>query len=106
MAVIDATDASLRDILKVEKRVLVKFIDADCDICKALAPIIESMSEELQYREIVFLRMNAAENPVSAVEVKLTKAPFFVGYRKRSLVQCRTMTTEAEVRELLGQLLV
>ena len=101
MAVINATDNELRSLVFDNKRVLVKFIDAECRICKALAPELESLSEQARYSKVVFLRVDAATNPVSAEEVRFTKAPFFAAYLNGRLIECGVHTTVAEVEKML-----
>jgi thiol-disulfide isomerase/thioredoxin len=104
MAVINATDNELRSIIFDNKRVLVKFIDKDCSLCKVLAPSIEALSVDPRYKQIVFLRIDAATNPVSAKEVQYTKAPFFAGYFDSTLVECGTLVSQAEVETMLQKL--
>ena len=106
MAVIDATDNELRSIIFDNKRVLVKFIDEKCSICQKLSPAVLSLSEDPRYKHIVFLRIHAATNPVSAKEVRFTKAPFFAGYVDGMLTECGVKTTKAGVEEILHKISV
>ena len=105
MALIKATDAELRSLIFDNKRVLVKFVDENCSICKALAPSVTSLSEQERYRHIVFLQIEAATNPVSAKEVHFTKAPFFAGYVDGMLTECGVKTTKKGVIEILEKIL-
>jgi thioredoxin 1 len=105
MAIQSSSDAELRSIIFEKERVIVKFIDDDCGICKQLAPSMERFSQDPRYQDITFLRLEASENPVSSKEVKLTGTPFFATYFKGTLKQCGLYASEAEVKELLDSLL-
>lgn len=104
MPVHTSSDAELRSIIFEKEKVLVKFIDEDCAVCKKLAPSIEKFSNAPQYQEVTFLRLDASENPVSSKEVKLSGTPFFATYHKGTLKDCGLLSSEAEVQVLLDNL--
>lgn len=106
MAVIESSDKELRIIIYDRPRVMVKFIDEDCRICKLLAPSFEKFSTDPLYSGVTFLRMHASENPVSSKEVKLSGTPFFATYKHGILIDCSLLSTEAEVESMLGKLLL
>ncbi|NDK55363.1 thioredoxin family protein [Pontibacter sp. BT213] len=101
----NATDADLRQLVFQNEYVIVKFIDKECDICKALAPSFDTLSQRAAYTEVLFLRMDAKENPVSLKEVRFSKAPFIATYKKGILQQCGLVNTEEEITAMLEQLL-
>ncbi|WP_223808737.1 thioredoxin family protein [Rufibacter hautae] len=106
MAIQISSDNELRSLIFEKERVIVKFIDKDCLICKALAPSFKEFSENAMYGDITFLQMDAAENPVSSKEVKLTGTPFFAIYYKGTLRNCALLSSKEDVREFLDQLLM
>lgn len=81
-----------------------KFVDDDCPVCKTLAPSFKELATEPRFQDIAFLRMHAAENPVSRKEVKLTGTPFFATYKKGRLQECGVVATEEGVRHMLLKL--
>jgi thioredoxin 1 len=105
MAIQTSSDAELRSIIFEKERVLVKFIDDQCAICKQLAPALERFAQDPKYQGITFLRMQASENPVSSKEVKLTGTPFFATYYNGTLKHCGLVSNEQDVRALLDSLL-
>ncbi|GGK76769.1 hypothetical protein GCM10011405_25740 [Rufibacter glacialis] len=104
MAIQTSSDKELRSIIFEKERVIVKFIDEECQICKALAPSFSTFSEDPKYQDITFLKMDAAENPVSSKEVKLTGTPFFAIYFKGTLRDCALLSSEEDVRKYLDRL--
>ncbi|WP_207434115.1 thioredoxin family protein [Sabulibacter ruber] len=105
MAIQISSDNELRSIIFQRERVIVKFIDEDCEICKLLAPSFKQFSEDPKYKDVTFLQMDASENPVSSQEVKLTGTPFFAMYFKGTLRHCSLLSSEDEVRKMLDRLL-
>ena len=101
----DATDTDLRQIVYGHRCVLVKFVDADCTVCQALAPHLTHFANDPQYAHVLFLRLNAAENPVAAKSVTFTKAPFIAAYCEGRLVNCETVLTEGRIEEILQEYL-
>ncbi|WP_018476598.1 thioredoxin family protein [Pontibacter roseus] len=105
MTVADITDNQLRQLIFDKERVIVKFTDAGCPVCKELSPSFRRLSTEPQYQDVTFVRMSAAENPVSSQEVKMTGTPFFATYRKGTIQECGVVASEEGIRAMLQQLL-
>ena len=97
----EATDADLRQLIFEHPYVLVKFVDDDCLICKAIAPRLTALARDPRFAHVLFLRTNAGENPVAAQEIGFTQAPFIVAYRDGRLKHCETVFTEGRVEEIL-----
>ena len=105
MTVTDINDNKLRQLIFDKERVIVKFTDPACPICKQLSPSFRKFSEDSQYNDITFARMSASENPVSSQEVKLTGTPFFATYLKGTIQECGIVDTEEGIRDMLSRLL-
>ncbi|AKQ46743.1 thioredoxin [Rufibacter radiotolerans] len=106
MAIQTSSDNELRSIIFAKDRVIVMFVDDNCQICKALAPAYKKFSENPTYQDITFLQLDSSENPVSSQEVKLSGTPFFAIYYKGTLRDCALLSTEEKVRKYLDKLLV
>lgn len=104
MTIIESNDDHLRQLIFEKEKVIVKFSDQKCPVCKALAPSFARFSSDPSYSHITFVRMDAAENPVSSKEVELTGTPFFATYRKGTLQDCGVIADEAGIKTLLNKL--
>lgn len=104
MTIIESNDDHLRRLIFEKEKVIVKFVDETCPVCKQLAPSFTNFSSDPAYNDITFVRMNASENPVSSQEVRLTGTPFFATYRKGTLKECGVVSTEEEIKALLDSL--
>lgn len=100
----DATDEELRHLTHDHLKVVAKFTSLNCAVCEALAPPYTKFADDPAYVDIVFLRLNADENPVAKKLMQDKIAPFFVTYCQGRLLECDTFTQEAEVRGLLDRL--
>ncbi|WP_347157383.1 thioredoxin family protein [Pontibacter chitinilyticus] len=103
--IVESNDNDLRKLIFKENRVIVKFIDENCAVCKALAPSFSAFAGDPAYQSITFVRMNAKENPVSSKEVRMTGTPFIATYKNGTLLACGVVATEDGLRQLLQQLL-
>ncbi|MFD3001302.1 thioredoxin family protein [Pontibacter toksunensis] len=104
MTILESNDDHLRQLIFEKEKVIVKFIDDACQVCKQLAPSFADFSSNPTYSDITFVRMSASENPVSSKEVRLTGTPFFATYRKGTLQECGVVSTEEEIKRLLDNL--
>lgn len=106
MAIVkESDDLELRTLIHSHDQVIVKFIDDKCEICKELAPKYEEMANEKKYKSILFLRIDAKENPVSSKEVKVSGTPFFAIYKKGRLIECGLIEEASGIKHMLEQLL-
>ena len=105
MTILESNDNELRKLIFEKDKVIVKFTDDECPVCRVLAPKFENLATSPAYQHVTFVRMNARENPVSRKEVKMTGTPFFAIYSNGTLKDCGIVATEAALRDMLQQLL-
>ena len=105
MAVLETNDAGLPNYVCRHTQVIVKFTADDCPVCKALSPTYQELSEQERYRDIIFLRLDAEENPIACKEVKQNGTPFMVTYRNGSLVSHKLATQKDDIVNMLENLL-
>lgn len=104
MTIVESNDEDLRQLIFEKEKVIVKFVDEACAVCKQLAPSFTKFASNPAYSDVTFVRMHASQNPVSSKEVKLTGTPFFASYRNGTLRECGLVTTEEEIKTLLNKL--
>ena len=98
-------DAGLRTLVYKNAKVIVKFTTKDCPVCVSLWKHYLTLSQEPKYNDILFLMVDAAENPVSNKSVQLTRQPFFTIYHKAQLKECMLISEETVLEGLLDRLL-
>ncbi|WP_400191210.1 thioredoxin family protein [Hymenobacter sp. B81] len=105
MDVLDTNDGGLRRLTHEHPKVLAKFTSTrDCAACELLAPHLTQFAADPAYADITFLRLDSDENPVARQLMNERAAPFFVSYYQGRLLECDTLTNQAQVREQLDRL--
>ncbi|GAA3927159.1 thioredoxin family protein [Hymenobacter algoricola] len=102
--VIDTNDEGLRRYTHDHLKVFVKFTSDNCEICEQLAPPFARFADDALFETILFLRLASEENPVARKLMQQRVAPFFVSYCQGRVLECDTLTTEAEVYDMLQRL--
>ena len=79
---------------------------AGCALCRALVPAFEACANDLRFSPVLFLHVDAAENPVAAKAVSFISAPFVATYRAGRLLYYGTALTESWVEKLITDCLL
>ena len=104
MPVHETNDAQLPNFICKHAQVIVKFTAEDCPVCKELAPAYQELSEQERYRDIIFLKLDAEENPVTSKEVKQNGTPFIATYRNGVLKNYKLVSGENDIVIMLDEL--
>ncbi len=87
MPVIVATDQDFESIIQENDTVVVKYFADWCGACRLFAPKFRRMSDDAQFEGIVFLDVNAEENPEARKKAGVSNLPFFATFKKGELVK-------------------
>lgn len=106
MAVTETTDASLFLQVAGNDRVILKYHTDDCgDPCINFRPIFKELSEDPKYKDIVFLVIDADENPMAKKRILAKHQPMITIYLNGKLLDSRHAATKEGVMVLLDELL-
>ena len=83
---------------------MVKFYADWCGSCKLFTPKFRRMSEEETNASIVFVDVNAEENPAARSLASIDNLPYFAVFKDGQLVAGLATSKEEVVRELLDQI--
>jgi thioredoxin 1 len=106
MAVTETTDAFLFLQVADNDLVILKYHTDDCgSACISFIPVYESLSEDPRYKNVIFLTINAENNPVAKRRILDKKQPVITIYSKGRLLDSRHASTREGVEILLQELL-
>lgn len=106
MAIKETSDENLIFELLAHDRVILKYHTDKCgEICEKLRVVYQQLSDDSRYQDILFLRINADNNPIALKHIQEKKQPIMNIYHKGNLVECRTVDTRDLIENLLGKLI-
>ena len=106
MAVTETTDAFLFLQVADNNLVILKYHTDDCGkVCQEFIPIYEDFSNDPKYHNVVFLTINAEDNPVAKKRILDKQQPVITIYSKGRLLDSRHASTKDGLRKLLQELL-
>jgi len=106
MAVNETYDAFLFLQVAEHDRVILKYHTNSCGApCVNFIPVFEELSKDPKYKEIIFLVIDADDNPKAKERILEKKQPVITIYYKGKLMNSRHASTKEGVEELLNDLL-
>jgi hypothetical protein len=106
MAVTETTDSFLFLQIAGNDRVILKYhTDACGEACISFRPVFKELSEDPQYKNIVFLVIDADKNPMAKKRILDKSQPVITIYLKGKLLDSRHASTKEGVTILLEELL-
>ena len=106
MAVHETTDAYLFLQVAENDLVILKYDTKDGgSACTEFVPIYEVISENPKYQGVIFLTINADDNPMAKRRIVDKQQPVITIYSKGRLLDSRHASTKEGVEQLLQELL-
>lgn len=106
MAVIETTDSFLFLQVAENDRVILKYHTDECgQPCINFIPVYKELSENPKYKDVIFLVIDADNNPVAKRRILDKKQPVITIYYKGKLLDSRHASTKEGVEGLLDELL-
>lgn len=103
MAVTLSTDADFQSLIQ-NKKVVVKYFADWCGNCKLFAPKFRRMSDNPDFEGVVFIDVNAEQNPEARKMANVDNLPFFATFNNGQLVQATATSKEEVVTEMIVNL--
>ncbi len=104
MAVHKVTDQEFKDQLSNNPKVVVKYMADWCGNCKLFAPKYKRVSNEDDHSDVVFLEVNAEQNPEARKAAGVDNLPFLAVFQNGELVEGSASSKEEYLRSLLAKL--
>jgi thioredoxin 1 len=106
MAVNETTDAFLFLQIAENDLVMLKYHTDDCGtVCKEFIEIYKEIAADPKYRDVLFLTINAENNPVAKRRILDVRQPVITIYSKGRLLDSRHASTRQGLEQLLQELM-
>jgi thioredoxin 1 len=100
-----STDNDFNTILQNNPMVVVKYFANWCGTCRLFSPKYKKMSDKDEFKGIVFLDINAEENPDARKLADVHSLPFFAVFKNGQLLAADATSKEEGVEKLIKKLL-
>jgi thioredoxin 1 len=105
MSVQEINDPELLSHVGNHKQVILKYHSELCgEECKEIIAMFQRLSNETEYQDIVFLRINSENNPTAKQFLEGKKTCIVSIYSKGRLLDSCYATTRVQIQELLERL--
>jgi len=103
MAVEPSNDAQFLQNIN-QGKVVVKFFADWCGSCKLFAPKFKRLSADERFKGILFVEVNAEQNPEARKQAGVNTLPYFAVYKDGKLVDGLSSSKEEAVVELIQKI--
>lgn len=104
MAVKVVNDTEFKEVLANNPKVVVKYYADWCGNCKLFAPKYKRVSNEEENADMVFLDINAEENPEARKAAGVDNLPFLAVFKDGELVEGSASNKEDYLRSIMAKL--
>jgi len=104
MSVIECVDKDFSYSLSANDKVVVKYFANWCGSCKLFSPKYKRLSNDDRFSDVVFLDVNAEDNPVARKLGGVDNLPFFAVFKNGELVEGVATSKEDKLVEMLNSI--
>ena len=104
MAVLNVNDIEFKEKLSGSDKVVVKFYADWCGSCKLFSPKFKRISENEQYKEILFLEVNAEDNEEARKLAGVDNLPYLAVFKSGILLEGSASSKEEYLLSILDKL--
>jgi len=97
-------DQSLKELLKTDSKIVVKFYANWCGVCRLFAPKFQKISNKNSNANLMFLEINAEENPWSRNLVNISNLPFIATIFKEKVIETSSTSKIEYVEQMVDRL--
>ncbi len=87
MAAILTSDKHLSERIHSQEKVAVSYFSPLCETCIVLTPQLRKLEQDHAYNDVLFLEINAEENPIAKRSVDFREMPLVTTYHNGEIVQ-------------------
>ena len=98
------TDLEFKNLIDSNERVVVKYFANWCGTCRLFAPKFNKISNKEEFSDVLFLDVNAEENPEARKFAGVSNLPYFVVVKKGEIIASDTTAKEEGLEKMISLL--
>jgi len=102
--VIKVTDLEFQGLIDSNSKVVIKYFANWCGTCRLFSPKFTKISNKEEYADVLFLDVNAEENPEARKFGGVTNLPYFVIVKNGKVISADTTAKEEGVGKMISLL--
>jgi thioredoxin 1 len=104
MAITPSNDKDFKSQIESNPKVVVKYYADWCGSCKLFTPKYRRISEAAENKDILFLDINAEENPEARKFANVDNLPFFAVIKDGQLIEGTATSREEYLNEMINKI--
>jgi thiol-disulfide isomerase/thioredoxin len=104
MEIQQATDTNFKELLGSNSKVIVKYYADWCGSCKLFSPKFRRIANDENNKDVLFLDVNAEENPEARKMANVDNLPFFATFSNGQLLEASATSKEDVVNAMIQKL--
>lgn len=104
MSVLTTDDNSLQQIIHSHEHVVVSFVSPTCETCIILSPQYKLLATNKEYQDVVFVEVDAEQNPTIKKTVDFQDMPLIVTYHNGSIAQAHPVYDIEQITTMVHNL--
>ena len=102
--IINTNDGDFKSLLGQHSKIVVKFYAGWCGSCRLIAPKYRTLAESGNFEDVLFLEVDAENNPETRSLAKVNNLPFFASFKDGVFVEGFPSSRIEAVEEMIKSL--
>lgn len=102
--ILNTNDENFKTLLSQHSKIVVKFYAGWCGSCRLIAPKYRTLAENSNFEDVLFLEIDAENNPETRGLAKVNNLPFFASFKDGLFVEGFPSSRIEAVEEMLKTL--
>lgn len=98
------TDSEFKNLIDSNEKIVVKYFANWCGTCRLFAPKFNKISNKEEYKDTLFLDINAEENPEARKFGGVSNLPYFVVVKNGQVLASDTTAKEEGLEKMISLL--
>lgn len=99
------TDSEFSQLVSSNKKIVIKYFANWCGACRLFAPKFTKISNKEEYSDIVFVEVNAEENPQARKFGEVKSLPFFATVKDGVILKGDSIAKEEPLELMIKELI-